>query len=203
MADITQDADPDVTIGVVLKFPAHWNGNTTNCKYQKTYFRTGLLKTGPGTLRLNCNMAANKYYAEATRVNGGTLLVDAQTFNSTNIFVQTGAYVGGTGTVQRVTIEEGGGFTAAPGQTGYLTVSAFQLPVNGAVALDIPYTGESEEGLSGYRVPVVRSAGLESAQWRVTVNGADPPTGYVANAIIHNGVVYGSVSRGGTIFMIR
>ena len=51
--DITGDANPDVTIGVVLKFPDRWNGRTTetvtNKLYSKTNFRTGLLKTGPGT----------------------------------------------------------------------------------------------------------------------------------------------------------
>ncbi|MBQ7189439.1 MAG: autotransporter-associated beta strand repeat-containing protein [Kiritimatiellae bacterium] len=202
VADITQDANPDVTIGVVLKFPCHWNGNGTNSKYANYYFRTGLLKTGPGTLRLNCNTAANKYYSEATRVNGGTLLVDAQTFNSTNVIVQSDAYVGGTGTVQRVTIEQGGGFTAAPGQTGALTLNALELPADGVVALDIPYIGE-EEGMIGYRVPVVRSAGLEGAKWRVTVNGETVPNGYAANAIVQNGIVYGVISRSGTVFMIR
>ena len=202
VADITTNAEVDVTIGVVLKFPCHWGGNNTANLYKYTYFRTGLLKTGPGTLRLNCGTAANKYYAEATRVNGGTLLVDAQTFNSTNIFVQTGAYVGGTGTVARVTVEAGGGFTAAPGQTGALTVSAVQLPAGGEVALDIPYIGE-EEAMAGYRIPVVKSAGLEGARWNVTVNGEPAPNGYAANAIVQNGVVYGVISRSGTIFMIR
>ena len=202
--DITTNAEVDVTIGVVLKFPCHWNGNAGagNTLYAKTYFRTGLLKTGPGTLRLNCSAAANKYYSEATRVNGGTLLVDAATFNSTNIFVQTGAYLGGTGTVVRATIETGGGFTAAPDQTGALTLNAVQLPPGGEVALDIPFIGEEEE-MNGYRVPVVKSAGLESARWNVTVNGESAPNGYVANAIVQNGVVYGVISRGGTIFMIR
>ena len=203
VADITHDANPDVTIGVVLKFPCHWNGNDKNSKYANYYFRTGLLKTGPGTLRLNCNTAANKYYSEATRVNGGTLLVDAQTFNSTNIIVQTGSYIGGTGIVTCVTIEEGGGFTAAPGQTGALTLNAVQLPDDSEVALDIPYIGEDESGMDGYRVPIVRSAGLEGAKWNVTVNGAPAPNGLTASAVIKNGIVYGAILRAGTIIVIQ
>ena len=133
--DITGNANPDVTIGVVLKFPCHWNGRPEygNSLYSTTYFRTGLLKTGPGTLRLNCGTDAQKYYSEATRVNGGTLLVDAAAFNTTNIFVQAGAYLGGTGTVLRATIEAGGGFTAAPGQTRPLTLTAATLPADGVV----------------------------------------------------------------------
>ena len=202
VADITTNANPDVTIGVVLKIPDRWNGNDTNHKYRYTNFRTGLLKTGPGTLRLNCANDEGKYYTEATRVNDGALLVDSTVFRSTNIFVQAGAYLGGTGTVARVTVEAGGGFTAAPGQTGALTVSAVQLSAGGEVALDIPYIGE-EEAMAGYRIPVVKSAGLEGARWNVTVNGEPAPNGYAANAIVQNGVVYGVISRSGTIFMIR
>ena len=202
VADITHDANPDVTIGVVLKFPCRWNGNDTNSKYAKTYFRTGLLKTGPGTLRLNCGTAAGKYYAEATRVNGGTLLVDAATFNSTNVFVQAGAYLGGTGTVARATIEAGGGFAAAPGQTRPLTLTAATLPANGEVALDVPYTGDIDN-LTGVSVPVVTANALAGAKWRVTFNGAEVPKGYVGMASVRDGIVYASVARGGTILIIR
>ena len=200
--DITTNADVDVTIGVVLKFPDRWYGNDTNHKYRYTNFRTGLLKTGPGTLRLNCTSDEGKYYTEATRVNGGALLVDTAVFKSTNVIVQAGAYLGGTGTVPLATIEAGGGFTAAPGQTGSLTLNAVQLPVGAQVALDIPFIGDEEE-MNGYRVPVVKAAGLESAKWNVTVNGEPVPTGFSALAVVHNGVVYGSISRGGSIFMVR
>jgi autotransporter-associated beta strand protein len=203
--DITGNANPDVTIGVVLKFPCHWNGRPEygNSLYSTTYFRTGLLKTGPGTLRLNCGTDAQKYYSEATRVNGGTLLVDAAAFNTTNIFVQAGAYLGGTGTVLRATIEAGGGFTAAPDQTEALTLNAVELPPSGEVTLDVPYTGDVAN-LESVRVPVVKAiAGLEGAKWRVTMNGATVPEGYVGMANVRNGVVYGIVARGGTYLIIR
>ncbi|MBQ7189086.1 MAG: autotransporter-associated beta strand repeat-containing protein [Kiritimatiellae bacterium] len=206
VADITANADVDVTIGVVLKPTLRWAGNTsgavTNKLYSNTYFRTGLLKTGLGTLRLNSADASGKYYTEATRVNEGALLVDAGGFRSTNIIVQAGAYVGGTGTVARVTIEEGGGFTAAPGQTAALTMNALQLPPNGEVALDIPYVGD-ESGMNGYRVPVVAASGLTGVKWNVTINGTAATDGYSANAVIQNGVVYGTISRGGMVFLIR
>ena len=202
VADITRDAAPDVTIGVVLKYPCHWNGNATNGKYSNTFFRTGLLKTGPGTLRLNNGSIPGKYYSEATRVNGGTLLVDAATFNSTNIFVQAGAHLGGTGTVARATIEAGGGFTAAPGQTRPLTLTAATLPADGVVTLDVPYTGDLDD-LNGVRVPVVTANALAGAKWNVTLNGAAVPRGYAGTASVHNGVVYASVARGGTYIIFR
>ena len=77
--------------------------------------------------------------------------------------MQTGAYVGGTGTVQRVTIEQGGGFTAAPGQ----------------------------------------ARALAGATWRVMLNGAAVPHGYVGSVDIRDGVVYGVVGRGGTCVIFR
>ncbi|MBR0504063.1 MAG: autotransporter-associated beta strand repeat-containing protein, partial [Kiritimatiellae bacterium] len=202
--DITGDANPDVTIGVVLKFPDRWNGRAEygNTLYSKTNFRTGLLKTGPGTLRLNNGSIPGKYYAEATRVNGGTLLVDAATFNSTNIFVQAGAHLGGTGTVARATIEAGGGFTAAPGQTRPLTLTAATLPADGVVTLDVPYTGDLDD-LNGVRVPVVTANALAGAKWNVTLNGAAVPSGYTGTATVHDGVVYASVARGGTHIIFR
>ena len=204
VADITQNAEPDVTIGVVLKPALRWGGNASNSLYANTYFRTGLLKTGPGTLRLNCCTAAEKYYSEATRVHGGTLLVDAATFNSTNVIVQAGAYLGGTGTVARATIEAGGGFTAAPGQTSPLTLTAAELPADGVVTLDIPYTGDLSDPRSvRVRVPVVTADALAGAHWRVTLNGSTLPRGLVGKARISDGIVYGAVSHGGLMILVK
>ena len=203
VADITRDANPDVTIGVVLKVPCHWGGNSSggNTLYSKTYFRTGLLKTGPGTLRLN-STDATRYYKEATRVHGGTLLVDSWNFHSTNVIVQSGASVGGTGTVARVTIEAGGGFTAAPDQSCALTVQSISLPADGIVRMDIPYVGGAEE-LVPFHMPVVTATGLENAKWRVVLNGGEPPAGFTATAVIENGIVYGSVARTGLRMLVH
>ena len=204
VADITQNAEPDVTIGVVLKPALRWGGNASNSLYANTYFRTGLLKTGPGTLRLNCCTAAGKYYSEATRVNGGTLLVDAATFNSTNVIVQAGAYLGGTGTVVRATIEAGGGFTAAPGQTRPLTLTAAELPTDGVVTLDVPYTDDLTDPKSvRVSVPVVTADALAGAHWRVTLNGSAVPRGLVGRAVVRNGIVYGTVKHGGLMILVR
>lgn len=205
VADITKSADVDVTLGVTLKTQSTWGGGV---KYGATVFNNGLLKTGPGTLRLNGDGHAegftskSYYYTEATRVNGGALLVDTTAFNSTNVFVQAGAYVGGTGAVKRVTVEAGGGFTAAPGQTRPLTVEAVEVPADGVVRLDIPYVGDLAE-LRHLRIPVVSAAGLENAKWATTINGAAAPAGYRASAVVANGVVYGVYAKGGLVVIIR
>lgn len=208
VADITKDVDVDVTLGVTLKTQATWGGDNSKW-WGKTVFNNGLLKTGPGTLRLNGNGRAegytdkSYYYTEATRVNGGTLLVDTTAFNSTNVFVQSGAYVGGTGTVKRVTIEAGGGFTAAPGQTRPLTAEAVEVLADGdVVRLDIPYVGDLAE-LQHLRVPVVSAAGLEGATWMTTINGAAAPAGYTTSAVVSGGVVYGVYAKGGLVVIIR
>lgn len=207
VADITKNADVDVTLGVTLKTQATWGGDNSKL-WGKTVFNNGLLKTGPGTLRLNGNGHAegctdkSYYYTEATRVNGGTLLVDTTAFNSTNVFVQSGAYVGGTGTVKRVTIEAGGGFTAAPGQTRPLTVEAVDMPADGVVRLDIPYVGDLAE-LRHLRIPVVSAAGLENAKWATTINGAAAPAGYTTSAVVSGGMVYGVYAKGGLVVIIR
>ncbi len=205
VADITKSADVDVTLGVTLKTQATWGGAP---RYGQTVFNNGLLKTGPGALRLNGDGHAegftdkSYYYTEATRVNGGALLVDTTAFNSTNVFVQAGAYVGGTGAVRRVTIEADGGFTAAPGQTRPLTVAEVELPADGAVRLDIPYVGDVAE-LRHLRVPVVSAAGLEDAKWTATINGAAAPAGYRASAVVSNGIVYGVYAKSGMMVVIR
>lgn len=205
VADITKSADVDVTLGVTLKTQSTWGGGV---KYGATVFNNGLLKTGPGTLRLNGDGHAegftskSYYYTEATRVNGGALLVDTTAFNSTNVFVQSGAYVGGTGAVKRVTVEAGGGFTAAPGQTRALAVEAVEVPADGVVRLDIPYVGNLAE-LRHLRIPIVSAAGLENAKWATTINGAAAPAGYTTSAVVANGVVYGVYAKGGLTIVVR
>ncbi len=206
VADITGDAAPDVTIGVTLKTQATWGGYNS-IRFGSTRFWTGLLKTGPGTLRLNGTGSlggrdGNYWYTEATRVNGGTLLIDSQAFQSTNVFVQAGAWLGGTGTVKRATIEVGGGFTAAPGQTRALNLQAVELPADKVVRLDVPCT-EDLETVTALRVPVVNAAGLKQAKWTCTVNGAPAPTGYSARAVVSGGVVYASLAKSGMVLIIR
>ena len=52
-------------------------------------------------------------------------------------------------------------------------------------------------------MPVVTANALTGAKWRVTLNGAAVPSGYVGTASVRNGIVYASVARGGTMLIIR
>ncbi len=198
--DITRNAAPDVTIGVPLKTQATWSNGPRWGK--GTRFWTGLLKTGPGTLSLNGTDPEDKYYTEATRVAEGTLLVDTHKFKSTNVFVQAGAYVGGTGTVKRVTLSDGGGLTAAPGQTLPLMVTEIELPENGTVKLDIPHVGDLSE-VTTLRVPVAKNAALAGVTWACTVNGGEPPQGYRASAMVSGDVLYGVFAKSGLAILVR
>ncbi len=198
--DITRSAAPDVTIGVPLKSQATWTGGSI--WGSGTRFCTGLLKTGPGTLSLNGTDPEGKYYEEATRVAGGTLLVDTHAFKSTNVLVQAGAYVGGTGTVKRVTLAEGAGLTAAPGQTVPLTVTAIELPANGMACLDIPCLEDLTE-VTALRVPVAQNVDLANVKWACTVNGGQPPNGYRASAVVQNGILYGVYAKSGLTILVR
>ena len=143
-----------------------------------------------------------KYDVEIRHDKYLALLVDSRVFKSTNVLVQAGAYLGGTGIVARATIEAGGGFTAAPEQTEALTLNAVELPANGEVTLDVPYTGDVAN-LKRVRVPVVTATGLEGAKWRVTMNGAPVPDDCIARTSVRNGIIYGIVSRGGLVISFK
>ena len=199
--DVTGNADVDVTIRPVLQDLPDWPTRTSNDtvvgKGRPVYFSCGLRKTGAGALRLtNSNI-----YTGATEVVEGALLVDSPSSKSP-VTVKAGGLLGGAGVVPSATLEAGAGFTAAPGQTGSLTLNAVTLPADGEVRLDVPFTGDWEE-LAALRVPVVKAAGLASATWRVTVNGQPAPAGFRASAVVVDGIVHGQVARSGLTVIIR
>ncbi len=202
VADITGDARPDVTLGVVLKTQASWYNGT---RWGQTRFWTGLVKTGPGTLALNGADPEGKYYTEATRVEAGALLVDTAAFRSTNVLVAAGAWLGGTGTVARATLAAGAGLTAAPGQTRPLRLGAVELEEPGVpVVVNIPCLGDPAQ-VRHLRVPVATATdGLASARFTAVVNGgAALPPGHTARAYVQGGVVYGALSRTGFAIIVR
>ena len=206
VADITGDARPDVTLGVVLKTMAWWGGNAERGRtWGKTRFCTGLVKAGAGTLALNGADPDGKYYTEATRVDAGALLVDTHRFASTNVFVAAGAYVGGTGTVKRATFAAGAGLTAAPGQTAPLTLTAAELPGDGSpLVVSVPVAG-ALKAVTSVRVPIAKVTGaLASATFTAVVNGgAEIPTSHSASAFVQDGVLWGTFSRNGLAIILR
>ena len=193
--DITRNADIDVNMAVPLRNRQEWWNATY---YKGIKFKGGVLKTGPGTFAL----AAESNYSEPTVVREGAFLVNARLPNSV-VQVESGARLGGTGTiVQPTTIAAGGGFTAKPGQTAPLTLGSVTLPSDNRVALDIAYVGDVSEQ-AFYEVPVVRSAGLENAKWQLAYNGGEPPTNYRLGVRVKNGIVYGCIGRSGMTIIVR
>ena len=94
----------------------------------------GLVKTGGGTLTLT----ATNIYSGATTVNGGLMLVNGL-LNSSNVTVQAGAILGGSGTIQGETTVQAGG-TVQGGNvcgSGTLAVAGLNLGNSGA---DVTYS---------------------------------------------------------------
>ena len=193
--DVTRNGCADATIGTILQDQPTWDGRKLNGVHVS--YCCGLRKTGEGTLRFtNSNI-----YTGATEVVEGALLVDSPTSRSA-VTVKNGGRLGGVGQVPSATIEPGGGFTAAPGQTGSLTLTRLTLPTDPVVALDIACTNDLTATTS-YTVPVVKSAGFEGAQWIVTVNGGAAPRNMRAFARVKDGVVLGCIARSGCTVFVR
>ena len=115
VTDITKDTETDATIRLPIRNMVNMsytdynntkiNGYTYN-PWQWCHFQGGIRKTGPGTLCLNGAIS----YTHTTEVAGGALLVDSSIATSSGVTVDSGAWLGGTGTVSAVTVKDGGGF---------------------------------------------------------------------------------------------
>ncbi|MFO1247560.1 MAG: autotransporter-associated beta strand repeat-containing protein [Alphaproteobacteria bacterium] len=107
----------------------------------------GFSKGGAGTLTLT----GNNTYNGPTSVDQGTLLVDGST-TATNIWVQSGATLGGTGYVGNVFVNAGGKLAAgdAPGAVGNLHVNgSLTFQGGGALSEDISTSAADEILVSG------------------------------------------------------
>lgn len=193
--DVTRNGCADATIRTILQDQPTWDSRKLNNIHIS--YCCGLRKTGEGTLRLtNSNI-----YTGATEVVEGALLVDSPSSRSA-VTVKAGGRLGGMGLVPSVTVEPGGGFTAAPDQAAPLTLTTLALPTDSVVALDIACTNDLSAAAS-YSVPVVRSAGFDGVRWDVTVNGGAAPRNMRAFTRVRDGVVFGCVSRSGLVVFIR
>jgi len=121
--DVTGDGATDVTFGMHLR-----NMSDNN---------SGFIKKGAGTLSVG--NVENTLAGEVT-VSNGTLRVDGVLTTPSAVTVAGGGLIGGTGTVARVTMEEGAGFAARASEKGaLLTINGdLALPANGVVVLDAP-----------------------------------------------------------------
>jgi len=174
--DITGDGRSDVVIGLDVQSLPHWT--RTSSVFKNCRWRCGLLKTGGGTLELTGKFSC----PEETRVAEGTLLFDGTLreqvsgWGISTMRVQSGAYLGGSGTVSNVVVEAGGGFAASVGQTAPLMIAGALTVSGGAVPVEITNIGDSAVDIQALDVPVVKASNVGTLVCSVKVNGQDTPT---------------------------
>ena len=203
--EMTGDANIDVEIGMDIQSLPYWTSSNNQGKKNDRY-RCGLLKTGPGTLRLGGKFTC----PEITRINAGALVFDGTLaeqqsgWGKSAMHVQSGAYLGGTGTVENVTIEAGGGFTSAIGHAGALKINgSVTLPQDRVVKVNIVCT-EDPATLDTYTIPVVESAQLTGATFVPVFNGGEQlPPSLSMSVSEKNGVVYGKISKNGLVIIFK
>lgn len=173
VADITGNGAADVTLGLPLYNYA------TNNSARGILEGCGFVKTGAGTLRLTYTFAnEQKSLNGPVDVSNGVLRVDGRLTGPSMLTVAAGGFLGGTGMVNRVTLEPGAGLAALAGQTEPLHVQkSLALPATGVIAVSNP------DGLdlnSLRTIPVLTAAtdgngsltGTENlVNWTVSVDG--------------------------------
>ena len=192
VADIAAGSGVDATIDYVLDDGRANVGIEAATRWFK--IRSGLRKTGAGTLRLT----GASTYTGGTTVSGGTLLVDGSLAASSGISVGDGALLGGTGTVSAVSIAAGGGFRVDAADVDALAVAGdLGLAESGVVRID----GTPGETFTRKVCQVSGTlSGAENLEgWTVLVNG-EPARG--AKVYAENGVLYAKRS-GGLIIILK
>lgn len=159
--EITGDASPDATFGFPLK--------------NQQVYSAGLIKDGAGAMR----MTAVSTYTGDTIISNGVLRVDGG-LASSGVIVNSGGWLGGTGSVQNVTVAVGGGFDVKQGQEKPLAIGG-SLTLEGAGVVRI----QNPESLPGSAIRVVLAevaggiTGGENADlWAVEVEGVAPSVNY-------------------------
>ncbi len=160
----------------------------------------GLTKAGSGTLILS----GSNGYAGATNINGGTLEVDGAITSSSNVTVNVGGKLTGSGTVDPSTITIASGATFAPGTPGVagtsMTVAGNLAFQSGAMYLvQISPTAASSANVTGTaslagtvqavfasgsyltkQYDILHSAGLGGSTF-TTLTATNLPAGFAAN----------------------
>jgi hypothetical protein len=148
--DITGDGRSDVVIGLDVQSLPHWT--RTSSVFKNCRWRCGLLKTGGGTLELTGKFSC----PEETRIAEGSLLFDGTLreqvsgWGVSTMRVQSGAYLGGSGTVSIRRVEEAGAVSRqVPGRPHPLTITGTLTVSGGTVPVEITNVGDSAVDISG------------------------------------------------------
>ncbi|HNX33460.1 MAG TPA: autotransporter-associated beta strand repeat-containing protein [Kiritimatiellia bacterium] len=190
--DITADANPDVTFEAPLQDIPAWPNSPTF--FKNVTFKCGLLKSGSGTLRL---ASTDNSYSGPTLVTQGVLRVDGS-LSASAVTVKSGGFLGGTGTVADVTLEDGAGFDVLASQTVPLKVSA--LTANGGVVRVRNQTGLAPVALNAPFLQV--AGGFDASKWTVAMDGVEP-TVSLRVRVGAGGVAYVRWSPPGTAIFVR
>ena len=187
VADMTGDGNVDVTMGYHL-----WNGFTTN-ERDAAITDSGLIKTGAGTLSV---ASVTNKVSGAVTVAEGTMRVDGKLVTPSVVDVYSGAFIGGTGTVARVSMDAGAGFDAPAGQDKPLTVQGdLALPATGVVNIS-NLDGSEEKDMKPVNLVTATGdiTGAENlAGWTVKVNGVTTRKWRLA---VRNGVIGAKFNNG-------
>ena len=185
----------------------YFNGSQTNNATGEPYvFTYGFRKTGVGTLALNRAIRGAFEFDGTAQVDAGTLVVnDDFTRNGATFAVASGAYLGGTGTVSKVTLAEGSGFAVFQGQKAPLTVAGnVSLPTAATVRIVLDGTGRHLRN-TPFLVSSGSLSGAENvANWNVVVTGdAEESLRPSLYAVVATGRTLSVVRSNGTAILIR
>ena len=184
--DVTGDGSVDCTIHRPFAVNSYFLRQDLDIKYTLDDWAFGFRKTGVGTMRLTAakfNRNGNNYApmnGNAT-VEEGTLQLDGSMLEtSSNVIVKAGAYVAGTGSVNNVVIENGGGFCATAGVTDALAICGnCSFGTGGSVNILAPADFDRKtlnQPLA--RIDGAVTGGENLAGWSVKFNGVDAGSQY-------------------------
>ena len=184
--DVTGDGSVDCTIHRPFAVNNYFLRQDLDIKYTLDDWAFGFRKTGVGTMRLTAAKFAQSGTSYApmngdATVEEGTLQLDGSMLEtSRDVIVKAGAYVAGTGSVNNVVIESGGGFCAAAGATDALAIRGnCSFGTGGSVNILAP-AGLDREALNQTvaRIDGAVTGGENLAGWSVKFDGVDAGSQY-------------------------
>jgi len=177
--EITGDGKVDVNIAMPIVDGPQWsktesrNGKAYIIAVNHVAVPASFRKTGAGTLALS----DRNDYTGATSVHEGKLLVNGSVTQSA-ITVDAGTYIGGTGSVNAVTLADGAGLTASVGQKTRLRAQTVTFS-GGTLRIDIARTAGDPDlsAVSSIRIAEVENIAGTPPTNVVVTYGGQPASG--------------------------